>query len=99
PRTEGQGPRTRPALGLTPEAPDLCPLRPFSAAPIPRQAAARELPPGVGGEEIPIGRADVGARRGARAAPQDDLVAHELAVVLPQGPRGRPVAGVGDIRA
>ena len=55
----------------------------------------RELPARVGGEEVAVGRADVAARRGARAAAQHHLVAHELAVVLAERARERPEAGVG----
>ena len=43
---------------------------------------AAELPVRVGREEVAVARADVAGRRGARAAAQHVLVAHELAVVL-----------------
>src|SRR4029077_1541540 len=39
------------------------------------------------------------ARRRARSAPQDELVAHELAVVLTQGSGSGLVAGIGDVGA
>ena len=53
----------------------------------------------LGREEVAVGRADVAARRGAGAAAQHELVAHELAVVLAERAGGRPVAGVGRVGA
>ena len=49
-------------------------------------------------EEVAVARADVPGRRGARAAAQHVLVAHELAVVFAdQRPRQRPEAGIGRV--
>src|SRR5918912_500865 len=64
-----------------------------------REANPRKLPAGGRREEIPIRRPDVRAGRRARAAAEDELVAHELAVVLAQRPGGRAIAGVGEISA
>ena len=60
---------------------------------------SRELPARVGGEEVAVGRPDVRARRGARAAAEHVLVAHELAVVFAQGTGQRPIARIGCVRA
>ena len=66
-----------------------------------RQAHAAELPLRVGREEVAVAGADVARRRGARAAAQHELVAHELAVVFADracerakaaGRAGRPTA-------
>ena len=38
-------------------------------------------------------------RRGTRAAAEDHLVAHELAVVFAQRTRGGAIAGIGRVRA
>ena len=59
------------------------------------QPDAAELPARVGIEEVAVGGADVGARRGAGAAAQHDLVAHELAVVLAERAGRRREARVG----
>ena len=54
-----------------------------------RQAQAAELPARVGRKEVAVARADVARGRGARAAAQHELVAHELAVVLADRARRR----------
>src|SRR5690606_34654888 len=59
-----------------------------------RQPEPRELPAGAGVEEIPVRGADVRGRRGARSTSKDELVAHELAVVLAEWPGLGVVAGV-----
>src|ERR1700744_1853036 len=64
-----------------------------------RQTNPAELPTRVWREEISIGSADVRPRRRNRAAAQDELIAHEFAVVFPQRARRRPIAGIGEIRA
>src|SRR5690606_18467227 len=62
---------------------------------IARQPYARELPARLGREKVAVSGADVVCRRGARAAAQHVLVAHELAVVFAHRPRGRRVARIG----
>src|ERR1700722_19392425 len=47
-----------------------------------RESQPRELPPCIGGEEIPVARAHVIGRRRARPAAQNELSGHELAVVF-----------------
>ena len=63
------------------------------------QPDARELPARLGGEEVAVSGPDVRSRRAARAAPQNKLVAHELAVVLAERPGGRAKTAVGRVRA
>ena len=72
---------------------------PHSISDVRRQSNSGELPPSIRREEVAVGRADV--RQGGRTAPaaQDELVAHELAVVFAQGPRHRPVARIRDVLA
>src|SRR5439155_18165949 len=50
-------------------------------------------------EEVAVAAAGMAARRGARRAAQDQLIAHELAVVFAQGAGERLVAGIADVRA
>src|SRR5262245_18234734 len=64
-----------------------------------RQANPRELPAGFRREEVAIGPAEVRPRRGTGPAPQDNLVTHELAVVLAECAGCGGEAGVGDVRA
>ena len=59
------------------------------------QAHAAELPLRLGREEVAVAGAHVARGRGARAAAQHVLVAHELAVVFADGARRRAVARVG----
>src|SRR5262249_36728825 len=66
---------------------------------IPGQADSAELPAGVRRKEVAVASAGVAARRNTRGAAQDELVAHELAVVLSQGPGRRAVAGIARIAA
>ena len=74
-------------------------IRPPAALHVPGKSDARELPPGLRGKEVAVGGPDVRPGRCARATPQDHLVAHELAVVLAQRPRGRAKAPIGRVRA
>src|SRR6516225_5169351 len=67
------------------------------SAEIPGQADSAELPAGVRRKEVAVTPAGVAPRRDTRGAAQDELVAHELAVVLPQGPGRRAVTGVARI--
>src|SRR5690606_11447314 len=60
-----------------------------------RQPEARELPAGAGVKEIPVRGADVRGWRNARSSSKDELIAHELAVVLAQWAGLSAVAGVG----
>src|SRR5262249_59001057 len=60
-----------------------------------RKPQPHELPARIGREEVTVRASNVIARRGARPATQDVLVAHELAVVFTDGPGGRPEARVG----
>src|SRR5215208_1473543 len=64
-----------------------------------RQAQPGELPARLGREKVAVSRADVAGRRGARAATQDILRTHELAVVLANRAGGRLVARVRAIVA
>src|SRR5690554_4975373 len=66
---------------------------------VPRQPNAGELPAVVGVEEVPVTGTAVPGGSGTGAAAQDLLIAHELAVVLAQGSRCCPVAGVGQVGA
>src|SRR4029077_8199257 len=74
-----------------------------AAGPPPRgEAAGREpnpaeLPLRFGRKEVAVARPDVTGRRRARAAAQDELVAHELAVVLADRTGERPVAGIRQV--
>ena len=61
----------------------------------PRETQPAELPLRIGREEVAVARAHVAGRRGARAAAQHELVAHELAVVFADGARQRPIARIG----
>ena len=63
-----------------------------SRSPLKAQRAA-------GGEEVAVGGPDVVRRGGARAAPQDVLVHHELAVVLADGTFGGGEPGVRAVGA
>src|SRR2546423_7881257 len=65
----------------------------------PREPDARELPARVRREEVAIRRAYVPARRRARAAAQDELVAHELAVVFAERAREGHEARIRPVRA
>ena len=66
----------------------------YRSVEIPGQADSAELPAGVRRKESAVASAGVAARRDTRGAAQDELVAHELSVVLPQGPGRRAVAGI-----
>src|SRR5258706_14977025 len=61
---------------------------------VPHQSYPHELPAIGGVEEIPVRRADMLARGGARPAAQHPLAAHELAIVFAQRPRQRAEAGI-----
>src|SRR5207302_5671889 len=74
-------------------------MHPLRSSDIPRQAEASELPAGVGGEEVAVGRPDVRLRGGAGAAAQDHLAAHELPVILAQGTFQGTKARIGRIGA
>src|SRR5262245_44184591 len=72
-------------------------VRPFGAehsAEIPGQADSAELPAGVRRKEVAVTPAGVAPRRNTRGATQDKLVAHELAVVLPQGAVRRAITRI-----
>src|SRR5262245_25173447 len=69
------------------------------SAEIPGQADSAELPAGVRRKEVAVTPAGVALRGDTRGAAQDELIAHELAVVLPQGPGRRAVTGIGRIVA
>ena len=58
-----------------------------------------ELPARPGVEEVAIGGANVRARRGAGAAAQHELIAHELAVVLSDRARRRLEAWIRQVSA
>src|SRR5437763_1517443 len=66
---------------------------------VPGQAHAGELPACLRWKEISIRRAGMAARRHARSATQDELIAHELAVVFAQGPGQWCIARIGDVGA
>src|SRR5689334_19987442 len=76
-----------------------CLVHVFQLSFSPRQPYPRELPSRVRREEVPVGPADVPGRRRAGAAAEDELVAHELPVVLPDRPRRGLEARVGGILA
>src|SRR6516225_3521431 len=69
------------------------------SAEVPGQANSAELPAGVRRKEVAVAPAGVAPRRDTRGAAQDELVAHELAVVLPQGPGRRAVTGIARMAA
>src|SRR3546814_3542199 len=60
---------------------------------------AGELPALVGVEEIAIGGTQMPARGGAAAAAQDELPAHELAIIFADRARRGAEAGIGAIGA
>src|SRR5262249_10529112 len=64
------------------------------SAEIPGQADSAELPPGVRRKEVAVTPASVAPRRDTGGAAEDELVAHELAVVPPEGPGRRAVTGI-----
>src|SRR6516225_8196773 len=64
------------------------------SAEVPGQANSAELPAGVRRKEVAVTPAGVAPRRDTRGAAQDELVAHELAVVLPEGTGRRAVSGI-----
>src|SRR5439155_11246507 len=68
-------------------------------AAVPGQANAAELPARRRWEEVAIALAQVRARRRARAAAQDELVAHELAIVLAERAGERLISRVRRVRA
>ena len=70
-----------------------------SQSDVTRQADSRKLPPCLGRKEVAVRGPDVRPRRGARAAPKDELVAHELAVILTDRSRRRPEPPVRSVRA
>ena len=51
------------------------------------QSDSSELPSGLRGKKVAIGRPDVGSRRDAGSTAEDDLVAHELTVILAERAR------------
>src|SRR6516165_5662713 len=51
----------------------------------------------MGREKVAVGGADMTARGCTRAAPQDPLIAHELAVVLAHQPSSRPESRVRNV--
>jgi hypothetical protein len=61
------------------------------------EAEAAELPAGGGGEEIAVGGADVGLGSNAGATAEDDLGAHEFAVVLAECAGEGLVAGIAGV--
>src|SRR5690606_39176809 len=63
------------------------------------QAQAGELPARSGREEVAVGGADVAGRGRAAAAAQDQLSAHELAVVFAERARQRAEARVRTVGA
>src|SRR5690606_11938655 len=69
-----------------------------SALSVFRQAKAEKLPAVARIEEAAIGRTDVLGPCRARAAANDHLVAHELAVVLAERAGERLEAGIGGVR-
>src|SRR3546814_20347327 len=56
---------------------------------------AGELPALVGVEEIAVGGTQMPARGGAAAAAQDELAAHELAIIFAERARRGAEAGIG----
>src|SRR3546814_19849859 len=60
---------------------------------------AGELPALVGVEEIAVGGTQMPARGGAAAAAQDELAAHELAILFADRARRGAEAGIGAIGA
>ena len=72
-------------------------LKSYGLGTVAGQAEAAELPAGGGAEEVAIGGADVSLGCDAGAAAEDDLGAHELAVVLAQGAGEGLVAGVAGV--
>src|SRR3546814_11106092 len=60
---------------------------------------AGELPALVGVEEIAVGGTQMPARGGAAAAAQDELAAHELAIIFADRARRGAEAGIGAIGA
>src|ERR1700734_2756021 len=67
------------------------------ASGVPGQSQSAEGPAGAGWEEVSIGRADVPGWSGAAPAAQNVLAHHELSVVLTDGTRRGPEAGVGRV--
>src|SRR6476620_2011760 len=63
------------------------------------EADTGELPARFRREKVAIGSADVGGGGDARAAAQNELAAHEFAVVLAQGAGQGMEAGVSEIGA
>src|SRR5215471_13049691 len=64
-----------------------------------RQTQPAEHPPRVRREEVAIGLAHMARRRGETTPAQDQLVCHELAVVLADRAIGFAIARIGDIGA
>src|SRR5687767_6901248 len=65
----------------------------------PRQAQAGVHPALMGVEEMAVARAQVAARGGAAPAPQNELVAHELAVIFADRAWCGPIAGIRRVGA
>src|SRR5437763_1595064 len=67
--------------------------RDIFSPPVRGEPDAGELPAAVGVEEVAVGGTDMGDGGGAGAAAQDELVAHELTVVLAERAGQRLEAG------
>src|ERR1700733_1892656 len=70
-----------------------------SISSVPREPEPRELPSGVGREEIAVTWPHVVQRSHARAAAQHELPGHELAVIFADRPFRRLKARISRIRA
>src|SRR5690606_916821 len=66
---------------------------------VPRQAQSAALPARLRREEVAVAGPQVPARAKAAPTAQDQLSAHELAVVLAQGAVERPEPGPGRVGA
>ena len=88
-----------PAIVIAKAAQSLRQLRAIDSLWIACESDSSELPPFFRLKEIAVSRPNVSARRGARAAAQNALVAHELTIVFAEGAGRSVITGIGGIGA